>query len=85
MAEEVYKIKKSDIILFSSVSAFASLCLYTETSYRRHPAFAMLKLFFKGPEYELSHYSKITLLLAFLFIGNKVIANLSGSVYRKDL
>ena len=33
----------------------------------------MLKLFFKGQEYELSTYSIITLLLAFLFIGNKVI------------
>ena len=35
--------------------------------------FAMPKLFFKGQEYELSTYSIITLLLAFLFIGNKVI------------
>ena len=74
MAEEVYKSKRATSSYFSSVLAFCFfLCLYTETSYRRHPAFAMLKLFFKGQEYELSHYSKITLLLAFLFIGNKVI------------
>lgn len=75
MAEEVYKIKKSDIILFFIGVGFLllSFVYIPKLHIDGIRLFAMLKLFFKGQEYELSHYSKITLLLAFLFIGNKVI------------
>lgn len=75
VAEEVFKIKKRDIVLFVIGIGFLLLSFLHLPKWHIDgiKLFEMLDCFFAGQEYELSLYAKITLLLAFLFIGNSVI------------